>query len=170
MGLNDYFILDINLPIDEIPELDGWVSRFEREILTKALGFSLYYEYITSLSDVSPAQKWIDLRDGKVYTKDGINYQWRGMTNSNKESFISYYVFYKYISHGINSNSLGVKMVNSENSTFTDKRYIQTYVYNKMIDFIAEMNEFILYSNSVDSSTYPNYYPECIRKVNLFNI
>lgn len=168
--ITDYFILDIYLPSDEVSgDISGYVSRFEREILIKCLGFHLYNEFITALSG-TPDSKWEDLRDGAIYTINGINYRWRGLINDEKESLIAYYVWYKYSLHGMDVKSIsGIKQLNTENTTISDKRYAQAYAYNKMVDLIAEMDAFIVAKNNEVADTYPEYYPETIRKVNIFN-
>ena len=165
-----YFINDIYLPTDECPDLTGFITKFEPEILKKVLGYDLYAVFIAALAG-TPASKWTDLRDGADYDVSGITYEWRGLINTEKDSLIAYYVFYKYTFMGMNTNSgVGIKMTNSENSTITDKRYVQIYAYNRMVDMIAEMDAFILAKNSADATTYPLYYPGCVNKVNLFNI
>lgn len=167
---NTYFVNDIYLPTDECPDLQTYIDTFEPEILIKILGYDLYKAYAAAIAG-TPDAKWTDLRDGKDYTSGGIYYHWRGFKNTVKSSLIAYYVFYKYTILGMNTNSgLGIKVTNSENSQLTDKRFVQTYAYNKMVDIIAEMDKFILTTNSATANTYPNYYPECIRKVNIFNI
>ena len=63
----------------------------------------------------------------------------------------------------------GIKQLNTENTTISDKRYSQAYAYNKMVDLIAEMDAFIVAKNNEVADTYPEYNPETIRKVNIFN-
>jgi len=164
--ITDYFILNIFLPPDEVSgDIAGYVSRFEREILIKTLGFHMYNELIESLSG-TPEQKWLDLRDGKIYQKNGINHNWRGLINDEKESLIAYYVWYQYSIHGMEVKSIsGIKNLKTENTNIVDRRLHQVSAYNKMVDLIAEMDNFIQ-ANSVD---YPYYAPELIRKVNMFN-
>lgn len=169
--IGSYFVIDINLPVDEIQtEIDGYIARFEREILIKTLGFDLYYNFIAALSG-TPDQKWLDLRDGKIYVQDGVNKRWRGLINDEKESLIAYYVYYQFLkSNNQYASGNGVKLVNSENSVNQSPIQKQKDAYNRMVDLISEMDDFIQYSNSIDSTTYPNYEPEVIRKVNIFNI
>jgi hypothetical protein len=169
---NTYFIREISLPTDQIgAELTSYIERFEPEILTKILGYDLYKQLTAGLANTYPEQKWLDLRDGCDYEQDEVYYHWRGLTNSTFESIIANYVFYYYTIYGSQFNSVfGLKQVLGENSTQADYRHKQMRVYNQMVDWISEMSDFIEWSNSVDSETYPNYNPSVIRKVNVFNI
>lgn len=167
-----YFIRELHLPTDEIgTELTSFIDRFEPEILQKRLSYDLYRAFKAGLLENQIAQKWIDLRDGKEYQSGGIYYKWRGLINSDKISLIANYVFYQFSIYGSTFNSsVGLQSIKSENSTIADYRDKQTLVYNQMINYIAELDAFITYSNSVDSTTYPNYDPTPIRRVNKFNI
>lgn len=167
---NTYFVRELSLPTDQIAaELTSYIDRFEPEILTKILGYDLKKAFVDALAG-TPDQKWIDLRDGKEYQQDSVYRKWRGFKNTTKESLIANYVFYQYTIYGSEFNStFGLKQVNSENSTFADYRRKQARVYNQMVDWISELDDFIQYSNSI-TETYPNYEPEVIRKVNIFNI
>jgi len=166
-----YFINEISLTVDEISnELEYDIVRFEPEILTKSLGYDLKKALVDAYAG-SPAQKWIDLRNGKDYSHDGIYYNWRGMVNTNKESFIANYVFCQYLFYGSKFNSsFGIRQMNTENSTPVDHRAKSVSVYNKMIDWIYEMWNFINYSNDLVAETYPNFYPEKLEKENIFGI
>lgn len=167
-----YFTLDKSLPTDTLSDkITGFISKYEPDILIKSLGYDLYKAYIAGIGAGTPSQKWLDLRDGKEYLIDGIYYRWRGFQNALKDSFIAYYVYYKITKDDpIFASSVGLRSVNTENSTPIDKGYKQSEVYNIMVDQINEMHDFIEYQNSVDETTYPNFYPETINKVNPFGI
>src|SRR5574343_252793 len=165
-----YFINHIHLPVDEISaELTTYITKYEPEILTKVLGYELYAAFAAALAG-TPATKWTDLRDGKDYDISSITYHYRGLKNTAKESLIANYVFYKYSIHGSKFNSsFGIKQPQSENSLIIDPSGLQADIYNEMVDWIYELNQFIVAMNSVDATTYPNYIPGAIRKINKFN-
>jgi len=164
---NTYFIGDIQLPIDDISaKLTNYIVRLEPEILTKVLGYDLKKLFVDALAGV-PEQKYIDLNEGKDYQVDGIWYNWRGLKNTSKESLIAYYVWYKFVTtDNTYVSGAGIKQALTENSQFTNPRFIQVQNYNKMVDFIAEMDKFI----NANLSDYPTYKPELIGKINIFNI
>lgn len=93
------FIGDISLPIDtvSIDLLDNeYIPIYQKDILVKLLGQTLYSEFETAISD-KPTQKWIDLRDGKTYQDyddDGVlqYVKFEGLKN-----IVKYYVYFKYV-------------------------------------------------------------------------
>ena len=178
--VNDYFILDIALPVDEVQtELTGFISRYEKEILTLCLGYDLYSTFITALSG-TPDQKWTDLRDGKVYQVNGVNVKWNGLVNTDKISLIAYYVYYKFlVSSSEFASSNGVKLINNENAANINPRQKQVYAYNQCLDLIGSPSDsvkkgtlynFLTYSNGLNSLTYPNWEFTQLTKINIFNI
>ena len=170
MLINDtYFTGKIVLPVSDIQnELNGYILRLEPEILTKVLGYDLKKAFLDGLEDDPILQKWTDLLEGKEYQVNGIYYNWRGFTNDLKESIISNYVFCYYLQHGSKFNSqFGLRQVNTENSQPADIRFKYTMIYNEMIDWIAELDQFIVAMNGT-GDIYPNYAPELIRKINPF--
>lgn len=93
------FIGDISLPIDtvSIDLLDNeYIPIYQKDILVKLLGQTLYSEFETAISG-TPAQKWIDLRDGKTYQ----DYDDEGILQSVKfeglKNIVKYYVYFKYV-------------------------------------------------------------------------
>lgn len=167
-----YFKAIISVPLDENQNtITDFITLFEPEILKKALGYDLYKAFIAGLDEEPIASKWTNLRDGAEWTEDGQTYKWRGMLNSTYDSFIAYYVFYQYLIYNSTFNSSsGVASIASENSNKADHRSKQMLVYNRMVDLISEMDDYINYQNSIDSTTYPDYEPESIRKINVFNV
>ena len=111
-----YFINEINLPSQNLENIQSWIDKFEKRILIKSLGYQLYTEFIAGLAEVAPAQIWLDLRDGKVFEIDGVQHKWNGLLNEDKESLLSYYVYSEYISSLIKTiGTAGVYRILSEN-------------------------------------------------------
>jgi len=172
-----YFKTDISLPLDEIRgQLTAYIDRFEPEILQKVLGYTLYSQFLAGIAIQNPLQKWLDLRDGKVYTVDGYSVKWPGLVNTEKESFIAYYVYYQYakLASTFNSGS-GLKLAQSENSTVSDYRHKQARALNRACDIIGGFGENAytgtLYNFLMEHETD---YPDCqftrLEKTTMFNI
>jgi hypothetical protein len=153
------------LPVDQIQyELELSINTGEPEILIKCLGFDLYKQFSTALSG-TPDQKWLDLRDGKDYQVNSLSYRWRGFANANKQSIIANYVWFIFTLNSEYYQS-GFRKAETENSNLVNPRQRQCNVYNEMVNWLAELHHFI--TNNI--SDYPNYNPEKINKINIFNI
>lgn len=64
---------------DESTDLENFITAKEEELLRDLLGTTLYDAYIAGISAGSPAQKWVDLRDGKNYTYGGVTFHFAGL-------------------------------------------------------------------------------------------
>lgn len=89
-----YFRLDINIPDSTYENLTDYITRFEPEVLRKALGSTLYELMIADQSS-SP---YVEILEGKDYTVEygGETHtvKWNGLKNTDKISLIAYYVYY----------------------------------------------------------------------------
>lgn len=166
-----YFHTDLNTASEINSFLTEYITKYEPIILKKTLSYDLYKAFLAGLAEDPIPAKWTNLRDGCEYANDGIYYKWIGLVNSTKQSLIANYVLYQFILTGFNNfQASGIWLANTENSKLIDLGAYQCKIYNEMVDWISEMNDFILYSNDLDSETYPNYYPETIEKINIFGI
>jgi hypothetical protein len=169
-----YFVGDIWLPVDEIEsEINTLIAREQKNILIKCLGFELYKELEGEISgDYVGGDEWDKLCNGTTWT-DGLNYlrEWVGFRNDEKESLIAYWVYYKYlVNSSTNVSAAGGKIMASENSVNIDTRAKQEYAYNKVIDLMNELDDFINQANMDVPDTYDNYEPTTLGRVNQFNI
>ncbi len=160
-----YFKNELTLPSDGI-DVQPYINEHEPDILDKTLGVELADEFVAALAG-TPATKWTDLRDGKVYdistTKKG---RYKGI-----KLIIADYVFDKIIADKQGeATSSGVKSGLSENADKTSPRYKQVFAQNDMVDRIAVMDDFINVTNDDTADTYPNYLPTIIEKDNIYNI
>jgi len=90
-----YFVFEINIPDSEFDDLDAYITRYEKEILQKVLGYALWK--LVSAYTTGSDQRIKDIVEGKEYTNsDGDLIKWNGLKNEDKISFIAYYVYYWY--------------------------------------------------------------------------
>ena len=88
--------LDITIPYDEegLDTILNHITKYEPEILRKALGSTLYELMIADPTN-SPYK---EIMDGKDYTVNygGVDHtvKWNGLKNTAKISLIAYYVYY----------------------------------------------------------------------------
>lgn len=174
MITKDYFINDINLPAQNLENIQNWIDKFEKEILIKTLGYQLYNEFITGLAEEEPLQKWLDLRDGKIFEINGIKYKWNGLLNDDKISMLSYYVFSEYInnlSQTIGTN--GVYKILSENADgiSPSNLIVQSWNNAKKLQLLSKESifNFILYTNAKEM-TYDNWIFTALESKNNFGI
>ncbi len=100
-----YFINDVDIPFSDLDaqtRITNAITRWEEECLRLLLGDKLYDAFIAGLAVTpTPAQKWLDLRDGKTFdiilNGETITKTWKGLLGSTpKKSLIAYYVYCKY--------------------------------------------------------------------------
>jgi len=169
-----YFINDIWLPVDEIGnELTASITKYQKEILIKCLGFDLYAQFMAEIEgDYSVGSEWDYLYNGTTWTdSSGYLKEWVGFKNAEKESLIAYWVYYKYLfNSSVYAGSSGGKISNSENASNVDSREKQMYAYNKCIELMNSMDDYINHVNSVTPATYDNYEFTSLGYVNTWNI
>lgn len=125
------------------------INFVERDVLTSLLGARLYNELQTDLAinndGTATAQKWIDFINGVSYVDPSandydINYQ--GILRMLKG-----FVFWQYISeHQYKRTSVGVRVVNAENSSETDTRKSNALLsrkYNQSVDLYHCSQHFV---------------------------
>lgn len=95
-----YFNYDVSIKDGAFNDVDNWVERYEKEILTQLLGYELY-KLVANSTDTSG--RLFDLINGAEYTvtfngRDQL-VKWNGLVNDDKVSLIAYYVYYQYWTH-----------------------------------------------------------------------
>lgn len=182
--IKDYFIdPDINIPNPSSVEtgLNRYIDIYEKQILELALGYQLYKEFKTALAG-TPAQKWIDLRDGKDYTVDGSLVHWNGLVNAEKISLIAYYVFFNWYKDKTRlKSSSGTVLAKHDNGKGVNPRIELVNAFNKCFELygkdlsILDGSDFMLrgrryqerYLNNI--SQFQDDYEEEKLKPTLFN-
>ena len=100
-----YFVGELNIPNASVePSLTQAIAQYEKEILIQLLGYPLYALLIADCTLYVPAtQKYIDLVNGADFTHpyDDTTHHWNGLKNTDLQSLIAYYVFYKYVERDV---------------------------------------------------------------------
>lgn len=108
------------------------------------LGYELYKALKAQIDAGAPySAPWKDFIEGVEYTNfSGYTIKWNGLINPDKESFIAYYIYYKYVNDKI-SDSSGVGMVSStvENSTKVSPIYKASSAYNKFVELYGMIGD-----------------------------
>lgn len=132
------------------------IDSRERELLLKLFGYELYKNYIAGIAAGSPAQKWLDLRDGKEYTNgSGVLDKWPGLRftiGTSKQSLIANYVYWHYVrdNHTFTTGS-GEKKSPLAINAFPDAKIVRAW--NQMVDWNYQLHDFL----TVNIADYPEY-------------
>ena len=158
----DYFRDDINLPKSDLSDLDGYIRRFEEDVLIALLGYELYKAVILPANaEVSPYK---EILEGAEYTveyngRDQL-IKWPGLKpGSDNRSLIAYYVYVYYLKNKVTSyQTVGMVKSRQENS----------YNANVMGKIMAAWNEFEgLYGFAGQSVLVPSAYNFLLEKKDL---
>lgn len=114
-----YFVGEINLPskTQNNVSYNQAIKQYEPEILDLLLGYELRKKLYADLDgDGKPqADRFKALVNGAEFTINDQLKKWSGLLNTNKESLISYYAFYKITERTTTHiTSVGNRSVNAE--------------------------------------------------------
>jgi len=174
-----YFIREINIQLNSFSATDpvyaalvNAISRYEDEVLKKALGYALWKEYTDAYaaSIATPptalAQKWSDLKNGAEFSFDyyghTITEKWVGFTNSDKISLIANYVYYQHRMNIETSNTgIGERKAKGENSVAADAKPKLVKAWNGMVKLYGETpREYIYKDYFLDNANYEHFDTE----------
>lgn len=132
-----YFKGDILLTnkTDLATDISEAIARYEKEILISLLGYKLYKLMIANPT-VEPYKSLIEGAEFEL-TFDGITQlqKWNGLKNADKESLISYYVYYKYQERNfIKPSGIGTVKPKAENSELATPVWKMVNAWNNMIN------------------------------------
>lgn len=172
-----YFNYEISVPDSQFSDLDNYITRFEKEVLTSLLGYELYKEVIASTATEGPI---FDLVNGKEYTvefngRDQL-IKWNGLKNTDKVSLIAYYVYFNYqkqkatipVATGrgkpTHENSTPVTMSITIHEAWSRMR--ELYGYEGQSDLTPSARNFLL----ANIDDYPEWVFTDCGKVNSFDL
>jgi len=152
-----YFINDINLNVGAYSDLTQYIDKFEKEVLIGLLGYTLYTEMMAAyaaLPGTPLPEKWDRLINGYTYDYNGVTIRWNGLINSDKVSFIAYYVYCQYLkAQQFKPAQAGTVQPQNENSVVVDGIANHTAGWNRFV-FEYESVQWFLIANEAD---YPDY-------------
>jgi len=166
-----YFVKDINIPDSDYSDLTNYITRYEKEILIKLLGYELYV--LVAAYD-GTAGVITDLVEGKEYTTGGETVKWNGLVNSDKVSLIAFYVFYWWARNKATfTTSLGEKQSKGENADAAKLNQRISNAWSRLEDLAQSTDypyESLYMFLSENSADYPTWVFTGIGSVNAFDL
>ena len=157
-----YFKGTIAIPASKYEPIQGIIDRYENQLITDLFGYGLA-KLIKNYDPLTSEQRIIDIVQGKEFTTRGGDLQkWNGLVNTEKESVIAYYVFYKWATEretiATRTVAIKPKPENSENVSFEEKAFA---AYNHMLNLYGYRGQ-CYYAPSCFNFMYANQdlYPE----------
>ncbi len=152
-------------------KLKDLIATYQPQLLKACLGYELYAAFMEGLdvgSDETVDQRWLDLKNGKVFTTTyGKTEEWIGFTNSNKLQFspLVSYVYYQWLCD-LNTQVAGINTVQSkaENAVIASPAQRMTEAYNQMVLDVRILWEFL----NANESTYPEFNMEDVAGMRIF--
>lgn len=121
-----FFIGELTIANKAVPavesNLNSIIAVREPEYLKKVMGLAMYRAFMEGLSVESPAQKWLDIKDGCDFNDECGNLrEWPGFVNATKISPIANYVYYWYLrDQQTYTSGVGEKSSDSQNAKDAD--------------------------------------------------
>ena len=126
----DYFQKQYTIPnIEEMDSknatvLEICIDQYVRVCLQNALGYNLWKELDLNITDgvldIGAPQKWLDLVNGKIYTKDGKTFTWKGLIYTEgiyKGSLLVPFVYYQFLKENVSLlTGTGEKVLDASNA------------------------------------------------------
>jgi len=168
-----YFRNSISIPVGTYSDLIQFINQYEKEVLIGLLGIDLYTEMMAAYlaSQVDPPTplptKWANLINGVNYTYGGQTIRWNGLINSDKISFIAYYVYCQYLkSKQYPYQQTGAVQPKNENSYPADGIANHTAAWNQFVYFYEQCYQYL----TTDTTAYPIVSPCRFELTNNFGI
>jgi len=107
-------------------KIEDYIDRYERQVMIYALGLTNYNDLISYIDPITgdwndegtTPQKWLDFMDGKEYSVEGVDFEWKGLRyeeGNQKYSLIAYYVFSKFLPDiSVSFGSAGMQKENTK--------------------------------------------------------
>lgn len=108
-------------------EFSQYVDDKIEWILKKILGIGLYDDFVADLAEDYPAQKFLDLRNGKNYSISDVEYEWVGMVKLLTPFIYAMWLRDTYDNHSKN----GIVVAKNENSEFVSPSLRIVLAWNK---------------------------------------
>lgn len=162
-----YFVLDINIPSSNYSSLTAEITKYEKEVLIRLLGYDLYV-LVAAYNAQSSPQRIIDIVEGKDYTIDaGLDSEstvaWNGLVNTELISLIAYYVFYWHVRNGVVSlQNVGVVKSKQENAANASNAQLQNNAFTRFKELYGFVGQNVLVPSCYNfliehEDTYPEW-------------
>lgn len=148
----DYFVGDIEIPnlgTNKAPSFDTtYIAKYQKDYLIKVLGYAMYKDFETALSESTPDTKWTNLRDGVDYniTIDGetVLTRWNGFANTELVSAIAYFTYVQFLNQNYATlTGNGVVVNTKENATNHPPVFKITSAQNNEIDLTGNLRKYL---------------------------
>ena len=138
-----YFKGDILLTnkTDLAADISEAIARYEKEILISLLGYKLYKQLVATPT-VEPYKSLIEGAEFEL-TFDGITQllKWNGLKNSDKESLIAFYTYYKYQERNfVKPSAISTVKAKAENAETVTPVWKMVNAWNEMIKLYGEFD------------------------------
>lgn len=143
-----YFTRELTIPTLEdmnakaSVELDMFIDEKSPLLLQNALGLELFADLDSNITDgeldaLAP-QKWKNLVEGAEYTKDGVDYVWKGLlynVGTYKCSLLAYFTFYFWLENQVSYMAgVGDVQAMAKNAPHVNPNQRLVSVWNKFIE------------------------------------
>lgn len=127
-----------------LESLQFFIAKYEPDCLDRLLGLGFAEAFRTGIQEDPIQQRWIDLRDGVIYTWKDRQRKWVGFTNEGKASILANYVYY-YYQRNLVSQSVGVGEVTTkaENARRISPAVKMVRAWNEMGQWIHELQDYL---------------------------
>jgi hypothetical protein len=165
-----YFRNSISVPIGTYSDIQQYIDEYEKKVLIGLLGYDLYTEMMAAyaaLPGVPLPAKWDKLINGTPYTYGGQSVRWNGLINSDKVSFIAYFVYCQYLrAKQFPFQTTGSVQPKNENSQVVDGIANHTDSWNKFVELYESCYQYL----TTDDTSYPLVSPCRFKLTNNFGI
>jgi hypothetical protein len=151
--------------------LTDLIAVSEKVYLTAVLGYPLYKAFIAGLAEVTPAAKWVALRDGKDFVYNGKTIRWNGFKDGTTfQSPIANYVMSRYLND---------KSIVTSGAGETSSKFENANAESPLTKYVANWNEMVnanvvLYAYLTTSADYPEFDKNIdlsfFKLINMFGI
>jgi hypothetical protein len=158
---------EFKLPIDNI-DIQSYIDEHEIVVLNDLLGVELAKEFIEGMNEAVPADKWINLANGKYFLNPYSKIDmFAGIAKS-----IARYVYIQILADlKTFPTDIGVKIGGTENADNYSPIGKQVSMHNRLVHEQITLRRFIDSENEAIPNTYENYKPRKVyTSTNIFNI
>jgi hypothetical protein len=170
-----YFVQEINIPDSTYSDLTAYITKYEKEVLLRLLGYDIW-KLVNAYSVSTSPQRIKDLVEGKEYTVGDYTVKWDGLSNTNKVSLIAYYVYYFYVRNkSVILQTTGAMQSTGENVKNASPVMSVTEAWNRLEELYGYPGQYALEPSAYNflmtyQSTYPEWVFEEIGNVNSFDL